>query len=150
MEKMLCTVRVLGKLKQGGETETVETLSDGFLRRDEKTLEIVYKEPVEESDESTRVKVIFSKPELQGKSTECRIIRKGPVESEMLFLPGYETVCVYKSPFGEIGFEINTRDVKLSEAEGEIRAELDYSLSSNQIPLSEADVSIVAKYCPAD
>ena len=142
MEKRLVTVRVLGIMEQNGEREEVETLSDGFVRISGNETEIVYKEVTEDEGE-IKVRAIFTKSVETG-LYECRIEKTGMIKSLMLFIRDCETLCTYNTPFGELGFEIYTSFVDYKEEEGNIRGSLKYVLSSNGIPVSEAEVKIMA------
>ena len=144
MEQKKCIVRVLSILKHDGETEEIETLSEGFLREKEKSVEIVYREIADDESEETKVHITFSSSESGSKGYECRIVRKGSTESEMLFLPDYETCCMYRTPFGELGFEVNTSLVEFNTESECVKGHLKYSLSSNGSALSEAEVTIIA------
>ncbi|MBR6093639.1 MAG: DUF1934 domain-containing protein [Lachnospiraceae bacterium] len=142
MEKRLVTVRVLGIMEQNGEREEVETLSDGFVRISENETEIVYKEVTEDEGE-IKVRAIFTRSGKNG-LYECRIEKTGMIQSRMLFIRDCETLCSYNTPFGELGFEIYTSFVDYKEEENDIRCRLKYILSSNGIPVSEAEVKITA------
>ncbi|MBR3040692.1 MAG: DUF1934 domain-containing protein [Lachnospiraceae bacterium] len=144
MEKQLITVHVLGIMEQGNEREEIETLSNGYWVRKEDETELFYRETAEESEEEIKTHVFLNRKD---DKTECRIVKSGPVNSEMLFINDFETECIYQTPFGEICFEIITSGVEAEWKENELRISLKYTLASNGIPVSEASVTITAKTC---
>ena len=148
MEKRLVTVRILGVMEQDGQREEVETVSDGFVRISENETEIVYRE-VSEEDGEVKVRAFFTRSEKTG-LYECRIEKTGIICSNMLFIRDCETVCDYKTPFGELNLEVLTSMVDYREDEEGIRGTLSYILSSGSVPISEAKVQITAirKACP--
>ena len=145
MDKKLCRVRVLGRLEQDGEKEEIETVSDGFASFEEGTSIIRYKEISEEAEEETKVAVIFSESRAAG-GAQCRIVKTGAVESDMLFIPGYQTMCIYRMPFGNLEIEIETYAVELEITAKEAKGHLKYALSSNGSVVSEAEVFIDAVF----
>lgn len=149
MEKYLVQVRVLGAMTQEGEREEVETLSDGLLRKEGDRLELGYREITESDDGEVKVKIQFTKTGI-GNEAECRILKEGPVCSDMLFIKDMQTQCRYITPFGEMILEIFTDSVEMTEDEGNLSAKLYYRLSSQGMPISEAEVLISAKRksCP--
>ena len=142
MEQMLCTVRVLGFMNHEGTEEKIETVSDGFVRIKDGTTEFVYKENAEDFQEEVRVKITFSESKASLGGPECRIVKKGPVDSDMLFIPGNDTYCTYQTPFGELGFEIRTSGVDLTGEKDLWEGCLKYSLYSAGSLISEAEVWI--------
>ena len=138
----MVTVRVLGIMEQEKEREEIETLSDGLRLRKEDGLELYYRESVEESEEEIKTHVFVN---YGNGAAECRIVKSGPVQSEMLFIKDFETECIYQTPFGEISFEIQTFGVEIKDTDEETVITLSYRLSSNKVPVSEASVTITAK-----
>lgn len=142
MEQMLCTVRVLGVMNQEGAEEKIETISDGFVRLKDGITEFVYKENAVDFQEEVRVKITFSDSGSSLAGPECRIVKKGPVDSDMLFIPGSETYCTYQTPFGELGFEIHTSQVQLAGEKDVWEGHLEYNLYSAGTLITEAKVWI--------
>ena len=142
MEKKLCRVRVLGVMEQDGEKEEIETLSDGFLDLSGNLTKIWYKEISEEGEE-TKVSVTFRESKTAG-GLECRIVKKGLVQSDMLFIPGEQTFCIYQTPFGELELETETTCVELNLTEKRADGHLTYFLSSGGKVISNAEVFIEA------
>ena len=149
MEKYLVQIRVLGTMTQEGEKDEVETLSDGLLFKDGDKIELRYKEIAENEDGEVKVKILFTESRRED-GTECRILKDGPVKSDMLFLKDEQTQCLYVTPFGEVVLEVYTYSVQMAEEDGNLKAELLYRLLSRGMPISEAKVSILAKRkaCP--
>ena len=149
MEKYLVKVRVLGAMTQEGEKEEVETLSDGLLRKDGDRLELSYREIAENEDGEVKVKIIFTQ-KIMEEDAECRIIKEGPIKSDMYFLKDAQTECLYVTPFGEMVLEVYTYSVEVRQEGGDLTAKLFYRLSSQGMPISEAEVTIQAKpkTCP--
>lgn len=149
MEKYLVQIRVLGAMTQEGETDEVETLSDGLLFKDGDKTELRYKEIAENEDGEVKVKILFTETGRED-GVECRILKDGPVKSDMLFLKDEQTECLYVTPFGEVVLEVYTYSVRMEEEDGNLNAELFYRLLSRGMPISEAQVCITAKRkaCP--
>lgn len=149
MEKYLVQVRVLGIMMQEGEREEVETLADGLLRIDGNHFELAYREIAENESEEVKVKILLTQTGIDGEA-ECRILKDGPVKSDMLFLKDSQTECLYVTPFGEMLLEIYTYSAEVKVESGNLSAKLNYRLLSQGMPLSEAEVFISAKpkSCP--
>lgn len=149
MDKYLVQVRVLGIMTQQGEREEVETLADGLLRTDGEHFELAYREIAENENEEVKVKILLTKTGI-GDEAECRIIKEGPVRSDMLFLKDSQTECLYVTPFGEMLLEVYTYSAEAVEETGNLSVKLNYRLLSQGMPLSEAEVFISAKRksCP--
>lgn len=143
MEKKLCTVRVLGIMEREGETEEIETVSKGIFDFSNNHTEIRYKEISEETGEETKVCISFSESKAAG-GLECRMTKTGVIQSDMLFIPGYQTMCIYQTPFGNLEFEIDTECVELDIEEERIQCHLSYTLSSDRNMISSAEVYVTA------
>ena len=149
MNGILCEVSVSSDLKQGSNREKIETLSDGFIRKQGGNTEIFYRETQPDSAEDVKVHVILSFNESRN-TYECRIKKEGALKSEMLFIPEFETPCPYMTPFGELNFDIYTNNIIVKTSENEVNAMLSYQLLDGGEVITEAVVFITAKgkTCP--
>ena len=62
--------------------------------------------------------------------------KRGPVQVKMEFIPGKRTTCMYRTPFGNIPMEIETKRVEIIEEEDRLSASAQYYLESDGIRLS--------------
>lgn len=147
MEQKLCRVRTVGLLEQDGEKETIETFSDGFIRKKGTEVTIVYKEVSEEPGlTETNVRMVFTETADGPARYECRMTKKGLVESEMLFMKDAESECIYRMPFGEIRFDLFTKDVTFDFTSTNARGHLIYLLLVDGEVITSADVQIEASF----
>ena len=70
------------------------------------------------------------------------IVRKGSENVRMSFVQGSSTSAVYHTDAGDLRINIFTDSVSLSESDDEIRAEVVYSLSMNEVFISNSRVMI--------
>ena len=143
--RKLVNIHVLGITDRDGEREEIETVSDGLMETETETgrVHLFYKEISENEGEELNVSVLFVF-DPSGNAREGRILRSGIVKSEMLFIGDSETECIYRTPLGELGFEILTTSIDVSLNENGLKARLTYKLSSGGQLLSDAEVRIEA------
>ena len=150
MKEILCSVTVKSIIQQGEEKEIIETYADGFFRLQADGADLFYKEKQEDAADDVKVRISFAKNE-NTNGYECRIHKEGAVNSDMLFIPHYETVSSYRTPFGTLHFDIAAKEVSFQTGEGGIKALLSYRLLDRGEVISDAEVliSAVRKTCPA-
>ena len=149
MNGILCEVTVNSELIQGNAKEKIEAVSDGFMRVTTGKTEIFYKETQPDSGEDIKVHMTFTFNE-RTNDYECRIKKEGVLQSEMLFIPDFETPCPYITPFGELKFDVYTNGISVQQGENTVNATLSYKLLDRGEVITEAEVfvSAVGKTCP--
>ena len=80
-----------------------------------------YRERDPQSGEVTESRLVFS-------ATQCRIERKGTVNTVMRFHTGQEMECAYETGFGSIPMKISTKRMAMREAGSNFRARVIYDL----------------------
>lgn len=132
---------------QGVETiengDAVTVVSVGQLEICDGYTTITYDEVIDE-EENGMVQVAKNTIKLQPNDQGCQIdvIKKGPVESHMVFIPEQTTYSYYATPTGELEIGIHTYTICWSQTEGGFELRIDYELEMNQTFISNCSVLI--------
>ncbi len=70
------------------------------------------------------------------------IIKRGSSNVHMVFEEGLKNSTFYQTPFGELQVGIFTHNIKVSEAEDKIVAEINYALDINYAHVSDCKIQI--------
>lgn len=136
-------LRVRGVQMQGEATEdNVEVVSVGQMYEEEGFLCLKYDEVVDES-ESGVVQVVHNLMKIRDDQVE--VIKNGPTESHMVFVPGRATYTYYSTPLGELEVSIFTRQIQKEQKSNGFRLLLQYDLEMNQTFISQCSVDIVVE-----
>ena len=100
---------------------------------------ITYEEVVEE-EENGLVSVV--KNLVKYKDGQLEIIKHGPAESHMVFVPNETTYSYYSTPVGELEIALSTKSLQKILTERGFHLKLDYDLELNQTFLSNCNVDI--------
>ena len=120
---------------KGGESEDVEVISPGEYHWKNGKHYIRYVEINEEFEEPIMNTLKISPDEVS-------ILKRGLIESTMVFNRGNFTASHYTTPFGTLVMGIRTKDMKVSEEEQKIRVHVDYELEINYEHASDCSISI--------
>ena len=131
-------LRICGMHMHGedGDRDDVEVISVGQMcERDG----FAYEEVVEE-EENGLVSVV--KNLVKYKDGQLEIIKHGPAESHMVFVPNETTYSYYSTPVGELEIALSTKSLQKILTERGFHLKLDYDLELNQTFLSNCNVDI--------
>ena len=78
------------------------------------------------------------------KDTVLELTKRGGVNTRMVFESGKEYLTDYATPYGILKMGISTRPLEVFRAESQLKIRIDYSLTSESIPLSECTLTILA------
>lgn len=136
-------LRVRGVQMQGETTEdNVEVVSVGQMYEKDGFLCLNYEEVVDES-ESGVVQVVKNLMKIRDDQVE--VIKKGPTESHMVFVPDRATYTYYSTPIGELEVSIFTKQIQREQRANGFRLVLQYDLEMNQTFISQCCVDIVVE-----
>ncbi|MBH1942069.1 DUF1934 domain-containing protein [Mobilitalea sibirica] len=96
----------------------------------------------EETEEGGKGKI---KNIIKFTSGQLDMIKNGSSKTHMIFDLKEDTTSLYHTSYGSLHLQIHTTTLKIKEEENEIRILLLYTLSSNQVPLSDNQIQIVVK-----
>ncbi|MCD8037619.1 MAG: DUF1934 domain-containing protein [Lachnospiraceae bacterium] len=122
------------------ELDSMETICPGeYYHRNDGHF-ILYEELADQFSEPVK-----SMLKLRGK--EFTVIKKGPVNVQMVFSEGEKTLTDYNTPFGNIMLAIDTKTVRVDEAESSLRIWVEYGLEVNYQFIADCsiDIHITAK-----
>ena len=133
-------LRVRGVQIQDGETEdNVEVVSAGKMCERDGFVCITYEEIVAE-DENNNVQI--AKNLLKIREDQVEVIKKGPTESHMVFIPQKTTYAYYSTPLGELEVSIFTRQIERVQKAAGFQLTLLYDLEMNHTFISQCSVDI--------
>lgn len=93
-----------------------------------------------EEEENGLVSVV--KNLVKYKDDQLEIIKHGPAESHMVFVPNETTYSYYSTPVGELEIALSTKSLQKILTERGFHLKLDYDLELNQTFLSNCNVDI--------
>ena len=120
------------------ESDEIETVNRGFMRRDRDSLYLEYEEVYEDTEETTHT-------ELRIREGELLLTRTGFINVEMDFTLGKKSLSLYKLPFGELLMGIDTSEVRIEEGPEEILIRADYSMEINYQFLTDSSLQIAVR-----
>ena len=134
-------LRICGMHMHGedGDRDDVEVISVGQMCERDGFAWITYEEVVEE-EENGLVSVV--KNLVKYKDDQLEIIKHGPAESHMVFVPNETTYAYYSTPVGELEIALSTKSLQKILTERGFHLKLDYDLELNQTFLSNCNVDI--------
>lgn len=136
-------VKIRGIQGQGSQNEEpVEVVSVGRKYEKDGFICITYDEVVSE-EENGVVQVV--KNLLKIKDNQVEVIKKGPAESHMVFVPDQTTFTYYSTPVGELEVSIHTDLIEKIPYENGFALKLQYDLEMNQTFISSCSVDIAVE-----
>lgn len=126
---------------QGHESpeEKVEVVSIGQMCQKDDVTYITYDEVVNE-EENGLVQVV--KNMLKINEEQVEVIKKGPTESHMVFVPDQTTFTYYSTPLGELEVSIHTESIEKEKRKNGFGLKIQYGLEMNQTFISRCNVDI--------
>ena len=98
-----------------------------------------FEEVVDES-ESGVVQVVKNLMKIRNDQVE--LIKRGPTESHMVFVPDRATYTYYSTPLGELEVSIFTKQIQRQQKPNGFRLVLEYDLEMNQTFITQCCVDI--------
>lgn len=128
---------------QGEDPEdNVEVVSIGQMYQEDHYVCLAYDEVVDESDSGV-VQVVKNLMKISDNQVE--VIKKGPSESHMVFVPDQTTYTYYTTPLGELEVSIFTKEILREERENGFHLLLRYDLEMNSTFISQCSVDIIVE-----
>lgn len=119
MEKYKVKVHMKGtQIIDGVEDETMVN-AEGYCTEKDGSYYIIYDEMIEEHTVKTMIKL--------GENT-VEVIKRGDVESKMVFAPGAEDKFRYSTPFGLMDMMTKTDELNIFQSEGNFKINIQYDL----------------------
>lgn len=120
------------------ELDRIETICPGEYYNRNGAHFILYEEILEDFSESVRNVIKL-------KNKEFTLIKKGPVNVQMVFSEGKKTMTDYFTPFGNILIALDTKAVDVQEEEDCINIHISYGLEANYQFIADCSITIVIK-----
>ncbi|MCH5266031.1 MAG: DUF1934 domain-containing protein [Lachnospiraceae bacterium] len=122
--------------------EPVEVVSVGQMYEKDGYMCIAYDEVVSEEENGL---VQVGKNLLKIRDDQVEVIKKGPSESHMVFVPERTTVTYYSTPVGELEVGIHTDHIEKNNYANGFDLRLQYELEMNQTFISRCSVTIAVE-----
>ena len=134
-------LRICGMHMHGpdGEQDDVEVVSVGQMCERDGFACITYDEVVEEEENGL---VQVAKNMIKYKEGQLEVVKRGPSESHMVFVPDRTTYTYYSTPMGELEIGLYTKSLEKVMTEKGFHLRLAYDLEMNQTFLSHCNLDI--------
>lgn len=119
--------------------ENMEVVSVGQMYEKDGFVCLNFEEVVDES-ESGVVQVVKNLMKIRNDQVE--LIKRGPTESHMVFVPDRATYTYYSTPLGELEVSIFTKQIQRQQKPNGFRLVLEYDLEMNQTFITQCCVDI--------
>ena len=134
-------LRICGMHMHGpdGEQDDVEVVSVGQMCERDGFACITYDEVVEEEENGL---VQVAKNLVKYKEGQLEVVKRGPSESHMVFVPDRTTYTYYSTPMRELEIILNTRSLEKVMTEKGVHMRLAYDLEMSETLLSHCNLDI--------
>lgn len=136
-------VKIKIRGEQGDKEDSIEVVSVGEMYEEDGYACLTYDEVVDE-EENGIVHVASNLIKLREEQVE--VIKKGPSQSHMVFVPGQSTFTYYSTPLGELEVSIFTDTIEKISKESGFALNIRYQLEMNQTFVSDSCVNIEVEY----
>ncbi len=128
-------ISISGAQFSDGEKEDVEMITTGdyFLKNGKHY--IIYEEIEEGSNDITKNTIKVAPDTMD-------IIKKGNINTHMIFQKNKKNISCYLTPFGELTVGIHTNEVHVEEGEDVLKIEIQYSLDINDEYVSNCSITV--------
>lgn len=128
-------ISISGAQFSDGEKEDVEMITTGdyFLKNGKHY--IIYEEIEEGSKDITKNTIKVAQDTMD-------IIKKGSINTHMIFQKNKKNISCYLTPFGELTVGIHTNEVYVEEGEDVLKIEIQYSLDINDEYVSNCSITV--------
>lgn len=121
--------------------DNIENIVQGTYYKRNDSHYLLYEEAVEGFEQRNENRVKFRQDRVE-------LIRKGVVNTQMIFEKNKTHMMQYKTPYGELLLGIRTDKMELDEQEDCIRVSVEYVLEMGDAPLSNNQIIIVIRKRP--
>lgn len=136
-------LRIRGiQLQNSDAGDKVEVVSVGKMYERDGFVCIAYDEVVKEEENGV---VQVAKNLLKIRDDQVEVVKKGPAESHMVFVPERSTYTYYSTPLGELEIGIFTNWMEKVKLPDGFHLKLQYDLELNQTFISKCNVDIVVE-----
>lgn len=136
-------VKIKIRGEQGENDDSVEVVSIGQMFHENGFLCLTYDEVVDE-EETGVVQVVKNTIKISDEQVE--VIKKGPSQSHMVFVPDQTTFTYYSTPLGELEVSIFTDEIQKISNDNGFTLSMHYQLEMNQTFVSNSNVNIAVEY----
>lgn len=136
-------LRIRGiQIQNGDAGDNVEVVSVGKMYEREGFVCIAYDEVVKEEENGV---VQVAKNLLKIRDDQVEVVKKGPAESHMVFVPERTTYTYYSTPLGELEIGIYTNSLEKVKLPDGFHLRMQYDLELNQTFISKCNVDVVVE-----
>ncbi|MBO5158224.1 MAG: DUF1934 domain-containing protein [Lachnospiraceae bacterium] len=96
---------------------------------------VVYDEMIEGLEGAVKSTIKFTENQVE-------LLRSGMASTRMVFQPGHENMVIYQTPMGPLSISLYTEEIVSEIGEERIKLEIEYSLKTEGIVVSESTVNI--------
>ena len=122
-------VKIKIRGEQGENDDSVEVVSIGQMFHENGFLCLTYDEVVDE-EETGVVQVVKNTIKISDEQVE--VIKKGPSQSHMVFVPDQTTFTYYSTPLGELEVSIFTDEIEKISNDNGFTLSMHYQMEMNQ------------------
>ena len=135
-------VTISGLHETDGDTDApIETMTPGQYYLKNGKHYVVFDEMLEGLEGSVKSTIKFTEDQVE-------LIRNGAASTRMLFQPGHENMVIYQTPMGPLSISLYTEEIRAQIGEGRMKLEIEYSLKTEGVVVSESTVNI--EICPKE
>ena len=137
--KREAVISVCGLVRTEGGEDRIELETGGVCCRNGDTRLILYEEKDPEGNGRIRNTVRICRG-------RADVRKRGSVNSDMAFEKGCRQKSLYRTPYGVLELEIDTKSLEFSDSETGMKLELVYCLGMNGAAVSENRLCLQARY----
>ena len=135
-------VTISGLHETDGDTDApIETMTPGQYYLKNGKHYVVFDEVLEGLEGSVKSTIKFTEDQVE-------LIRNGAASTRMIFQPGHENMVIYQTPMGPLSISLYTEELRAQIDEDHMKLEIEYSLKTEGIVVSESTVNI--EICPKE
>lgn len=135
-------LRIRGMQQDVDAVDKVEVVSVGQMYEEDGFICITYDEVVEEEENGV---VQTVKNLLKIRDGQVEVLKEGPAESHMVFVPERTTYFYYSTPVGELEVGVFTYQIERIKTKTGFQLRMQYDLEINQTMVSRCNVNIVVE-----
>lgn len=122
--------------------DDVEVVLVGQMYEEDTFLCLEYEEVVDENESGV---VQVAKNVIKIRDDQVEVIKEGPTESHMVFVPEQTTYTFYATPIGDLEVAIFTKKIQRKQTPNGFHLILEYNLEMNQTFISKCCVDVVVE-----
>lgn len=125
----------------GDADEPIEIITPGQYFYKNGKHYVMFDEVMEGLEEAVKSTIKFTENQME-------LIRNGAATTRMVFQPGQEHMVIYQTPMGPLSISLYTEDMDASLTENHMNLEINYSLKTEGIVITESTVHL--EICPKE